>query len=247
MSGTDKAWELWGQLDPYYGVVTDDRFKRGHSDDMRRQFFDSGEQYVSDVLASAQRRFGATSHRRALDFGSGVGRLAIPFSKRFSTVVGVDISDAMIAEAKRNCDEFNVTNVSFVKSDDQLSRLDGTFDFINSYVVLQHIPVSRGMRLVDCLLARLEVGGIAMLHFSFERRLSRFVAFKYFMKHYVPGARFLYNLSRNQPANRPSMEMNEYSMVKVVEAFNRNGVSEVNVSLETFDDVVCARLMGQRT
>jgi tRNA/tmRNA/rRNA uracil-C5-methylase (TrmA/RlmC/RlmD family) len=44
-------------------------------------------------------------------------------AQRFETVVGVEISAAMISEAQRNCQSFAVWNVEFVKSDEH--RLAG--------------------------------------------------------------------------------------------------------------------------
>ena len=48
----------------------------------------------------------------ALDFGCGVGRLVLPLARRYRTVVGIDISDAYIAEAVRNRDKHGLTNIS---------------------------------------------------------------------------------------------------------------------------------------
>ena len=69
--------------------------------------------------------------------------------------MGVDVSDAMLAEAKRNCRERNLDYVSFVKSDDRLSCLEGTFDLIHSLIVFQHIAPRRVEVLVRGLLARI--------------------------------------------------------------------------------------------
>ena len=80
--------------------------------------------------------------------------------------MGVDVSDAMMAEAARNCRERKITNVSFVKSDDRLSRLEGTFDLIHSIIVFQHIAPHRVELLVRGLVSHLEPGGVGALHFT---------------------------------------------------------------------------------
>jgi 2-polyprenyl-3-methyl-5-hydroxy-6-metoxy-1,4-benzoquinol methylase len=246
MQGTDKAWELWGRLDPYYGVVTDDKFKRANLNGNREEFFASGEEYVRDLIAKMRNSFGTPPFRRALDFGCGVGRLTIPLANRFSEVVGVDVSESMIAEAQLNCSQFNVSNISFVKSDDKLSGLSGSFDFINSYVVLQHISRPRGMKFIERLLGMLSVGAVAMLHVSLERRLSPKGAAKYFAKHHLPGARLVFNILRGERLARPSMKMSEYSLVNVIELFGKCGIPDVIVTLENYGDVLSARIMGRR-
>ena len=247
MQDTDRAWELWGQLDPYYGVLTDNKFRRENLTNTRQEFFASGDLYVSELLAKAQASCGQLSFHRALDFGCGVGRLVIPFSKRFGEVVGVDISESMMAEARRNCAEFNASNISFVRSDDDLSNVTGTFDFINSYVVLQHIPRARGSIIIEQLLKRLNIGGVAMLHISLERRLSPGDTLRYFAKHYLPGTRLIYNLLSGQKLARPSMAMSEYSLLGTIELFAQYGLHDVMVTLENYGRVMSARLMGRRT
>ena len=62
--------------------------------------------------------------RSALDFGCGVGRLLVPLARRCPSVVGVDVADSMLAQARARCDAVGVTNVRLLKSDDRLSRVD---------------------------------------------------------------------------------------------------------------------------
>src|SRR5271163_1663522 len=73
---TDIAWEEWGRRDPYFGVITDPRFRRAEMDDaVRREFFQSGESHVHGVLATIRKHLHPTfAPRTALDFGCGVGR-----------------------------------------------------------------------------------------------------------------------------------------------------------------------------
>ena len=54
----------------------------------------------------------------ALDFGCGVGRLVIPLAKISTSAVGIDVSESMLAEARKNCELNSVHNIDLVKSDD---------------------------------------------------------------------------------------------------------------------------------
>jgi tRNA/tmRNA/rRNA uracil-C5-methylase (TrmA/RlmC/RlmD family) len=96
------------------------KFRKENIEENRKEFFESGAEVVSGVIDMAVRHFGQFNLGSALDFGSGVGRLTIPLAQRFKTVVGVEISAAVISEAQRNCQSFAVWNVEFVKSDDHL-------------------------------------------------------------------------------------------------------------------------------
>ena len=86
---TDVEWEKWGRQDPYYGVITWDKFRADKLDDAAlADFFDSGERHVGNVLASCRRyidpQFAPT---RVLDFGCGVGRV----TRYWSGYAGLEI------------------------------------------------------------------------------------------------------------------------------------------------------------
>ena len=43
-----------------------------------------------------------------------------------------------------NAERLDVANAEFALADDRLSKAPGEFDFVTSYIVLQHVPVRRG-------------------------------------------------------------------------------------------------------
>jgi SAM-dependent methyltransferase len=166
---TDLEWELWGQREPYFGVLTDDRFRRERMDSGARSvFFRSGIEHVDKLLETCRQSFGGgLSPRRVLDFGCGVGRVLIPFARVVDEVVGVDVSRSMLAEARRNCDGEGLQNVLLVESDDTLSNIDGKFDLVHSSIVLQHVRPERGRVLFRALVGRVSPGGVGALHLTF--------------------------------------------------------------------------------
>src|SRR6266404_4403273 len=131
---TDVAWEEWGRRDPYFGVITDPKFRSsGLNENSKREFFESGESHVHGVLATIRKHIDpGFTPRTVLDFGCGVGRLLVPFAKIADRVVGLDVSSSMLQEAQRNCDDRQLRNVRLFVSDDALSLLTGTFDLIHS-------------------------------------------------------------------------------------------------------------------
>jgi|AntAceMinimDraft_15_1070371.scaffolds.fasta_scaffold94863_1 ubiquinone/menaquinone biosynthesis C-methylase UbiE len=172
---TDREWEKWGKRDPYYGVVTHEKFRRHNiTDEAKNEFFDSGRKHISHVLDVCRRHFGHDfTPNKVLDFGCGTGRLIIPFAEIAEHVVGLDVSDSMLEEALKNCNRNSVKNVTLLKSDDNLSRLEGRFDFIHSFIVFQHIPVERGKRIFEKLLTRLEYEGICVIQFTYSKTVFR--------------------------------------------------------------------------
>jgi len=53
---TDNDWEEWGRRDPYFGVITDPKFRSGKiTEDAKREFLASGESHVHGVLATIRK------------------------------------------------------------------------------------------------------------------------------------------------------------------------------------------------
>lgn len=166
---SDVQWEQWGKQDPYFGVYSESRFSKDQIDNHREEFFATGTKMVDVLLDRAKRYFGPLPTGRVLEFGSGVGRMTVPLARHFGSVVGLDISPHMIAEAIENCKKFDISNASFVISDDELSKATGMFDLVLSYIVLQHIEPERGLKIIDRLLSRVSPGGIAVVQASVRR------------------------------------------------------------------------------
>lgn len=171
MGTTDAAWEAWGKVDPYFGVVTDPKYRRDNlTEDGKQEFFDSGVGHVNYVMYLIHRYIDANyKPHRALDFGCGVGRVLMPLARMAEAVVGLDVSPSMIAEAKRNVAQAGLNNVEILPSDDALSHLKGSYDLVHSCLVFQHIPVERGLKLFQRLLDHVAPGGIVTIQFIFAK------------------------------------------------------------------------------
>jgi 2-polyprenyl-3-methyl-5-hydroxy-6-metoxy-1,4-benzoquinol methylase len=172
---TDVEWEKWGKNDPYYGVITHEKYRSQNlTEETKMEFFESGRRDINFVLEVCRRHFDQSfSPIKVLDFGCGVGRLVIPFAEIAEHVVGLDVSDSMLKEARNNCNEYSVQNVSLIKSDDNLSSLDGKFDLIHSFIVFQHIPIERGRRIFTNLLKHLKEGGICAIQITYSKAIFR--------------------------------------------------------------------------
>lgn len=269
---TDNDWEYFGKTDPYWAVVTNEKFHRENFNDKAKDFFfQTGEEYIAHMFEIIRSHIDADfKPERALDFGSGVGRLVVPLSGRCSEVVGVDVSDSMLKEAERVVGERKLPNISFVKGDDGLSRVEGCFDFINSYIVLQHIPVERGEKILHRLLDLLNDGGVGVLHFTYSRSGESPVEA-------VPGTRLLsrwkgalrknvgklYRFCRRMSdkmrpggnrnndadisASPPSMQMNKYNLNYVLHQLQEAGVRRVHMEFTDHSGTYGTILFFQRT
>src|ERR1700721_2350631 len=153
---TDTEWQAWGMRDPYFAVLTNPKYRTDAlTPDGKQEFFASGRRTVNSVLETCRGYFGANfSPQRVLDFGCGVGRLSIPFAAQAREVVGMDVAESMLAEARLNCDAQHCHNVPLVLSDDTLSRAPGTLDLVYSGLVLQHIGIAGGRKLFAVLVGK---------------------------------------------------------------------------------------------
>jgi len=168
---TDDDWVQWGERDPYFAVITDPKYRNNQiTQAAKKEFFDTGSWHAAYVF-DACRRFvdPAFAPSRALDFGCGVGRVALPLAERVETVVGLDVSPAMLAEARRNAESRGVSNVEWQLSDDVLSTVQGRFDLVHSCITFQHIDTPRGRQLFARLLELLDEGGAGAIQVTYGK------------------------------------------------------------------------------
>jgi 2-polyprenyl-3-methyl-5-hydroxy-6-metoxy-1,4-benzoquinol methylase len=102
--------------------------------------WDHNRQYQKEVLSRAARR------GRALDLGCGTGELTRSLALRSRSVIGVDASGGMIAEARRR--NWGL-NIEYAEADAEafLRGRRAEFDFIASVAAFHHMDEGRMLRL----------------------------------------------------------------------------------------------------
>jgi 2-polyprenyl-3-methyl-5-hydroxy-6-metoxy-1,4-benzoquinol methylase len=232
---TDLAWEQWGRRDPYFGVITLPQFRRqAMTEAARGEFFESGQVHVRFVLDYIRHFIDAHfAPRRVLDFGCGVGRALLAFAAAAPQVTGVDISPSMLKEARRNCDRQQLANVQLLLSDDQLSHVTGTFDLIHSCIVLQHIPVARGRRLLTRLLALLQPGGVGAVQVTYGKAqyTDNYGAAAVETAPVSPKAEATAarSIAASEGNSDPEMQMNAYPMNQILFLLHQSGIRRMHV------------------
>jgi SAM-dependent methyltransferase len=174
-SDSKHLWETVARHQPYWGVITLDKYLAENLGERTLEdFFASGEEYVGWVFDTITSQLCPNFRPdAALDFGCGVGRVLIPLAPRCGSVVGVDVAEGMLREARSNCDARELANVGFVCSDDSLHGVGGPFGLVHTFIVLQHIPPRRGYDLVKKLLGLLDADGVGVLHVPYGSRDTR--------------------------------------------------------------------------
>jgi len=133
-----RDWDELGELDPFWAVLSDRSRQFGRWE--LKEFFETGEAEIDQLLSVAELLGYPASRIRALDFGCGIGRLTRPLATYFQECTGVDISGTMVTKARELSGP--LTNCSFIVNEGTgLSRVSNdSIDCVVSKLVLQHLP-----------------------------------------------------------------------------------------------------------
>lgn len=246
---TVDTWKHFGKEDPYYGVLSDQKYKSENisSEDLRG-FFATGEEFVAETLQRINRLYGSDlSNSAILDFGCGVGRLAIPFS--FVTnkkTVGIDVSPEILEKAKVHAMEMEAEHVEFLLSEGKTLPQTDKFDFINSYIVLQHIETKIGMSLIQKLLEKLEIGGIVQIQATYGNNWPKIKYYHYYLRANYSLYNFVYSSLKNRNLKaEPMMQMNPYDPKVLFKLFSKYSNS-IHIELTDHTGFLGASYMFKR-
>jgi ubiquinone/menaquinone biosynthesis C-methylase UbiE len=149
-------WERFARDDPMFFITGWER------DWTREEFFASGR----EIVGWFDRWIEPVERGRMIEIGCGLGRTAVAWAERFERVDGVDISPAMVEQARELGPPENVS-FELVPGDGSLSFDDDAFDFAFSFAVFQHV---RDERLIATYLRSLgrvlRPGASAVLQFD---------------------------------------------------------------------------------
>jgi SAM-dependent methyltransferase len=153
-------WEAFGSDDPLWAVLTEPSARGGRWD--LNEFLARGEQEVAEALDELERLGVSPAHGRALDFGCGVGRLTQALADRFERCDGVDIAASMIAEARRINRHGARVHYHVNDAPDLELFPSDTFDFVLSFIVLQHMEPRYATGYIAEFVRVLKPGGVAL-------------------------------------------------------------------------------------
>lgn len=155
-----EQWTALGESEPYWSVLSSDRYRMERIGENESDFFASGADSDRIIDVFCQRTSVAPPRGTCLELGCGVGRVTPFLARRFDRVVGVDISDGNLKVAETHLRKAQVHNVSLVLLQD-LKQLQQTeeIDFFYSILVLQHNPPPVIAKMLQIALHKLRPGG----------------------------------------------------------------------------------------
>jgi len=108
----------------------------------KKKFEESGEKDFNELIMQDQflkDRAGPFKEKTLLEIGCGIGRITEFLANEFKEVIGLDISDKMIASVKERLKD--KVNVRFFATDGITYPLSSeSVDIVFSFIVFQHMP-----------------------------------------------------------------------------------------------------------
>ena len=172
-----RDWDYLAEKDALWAILTDASKANGKWD--IAEFMATGDAEIETVMDHLARiNCTPMTNGSALDFGCGVGRLTQSIATRFTSCIGVDISRQMIQRAvllnrHAHCRYVAHSNI-------RLPFADGSFVFIYSNIVLQHVPRCLSMEYLREFVRVLAPDGVLVfgVQDSFAVRDSRSLLFR---------------------------------------------------------------------
>ncbi|HEV7428857.1 MAG TPA: methyltransferase domain-containing protein [Thermoanaerobaculia bacterium] len=242
----DRKWEVFAEREPFFAVFTDPKFlSANRTANQEREFFDSGELLVDSIFHTIRKRLTSDfAPESVLEYGCGPGRLAIPFARRSGSVTAVDRSPAMLAVARREAAKQNVGNIHF-KTAAEFAPSARKFDLVNSYLLFQRLPPSRGLVLFRELVGRIGSGGVGVFHFLCRGAASRGVRLTRAMRERAAVVNGIVNIARQKPFGEPFIPSHAYDLDEVFRILVEAGFENSHVAFEDHEEMTSAILFVQ--
>ncbi|AVH71769.1 class I SAM-dependent methyltransferase [Nostoc sp. 'Lobaria pulmonaria (5183) cyanobiont'] len=176
-------WNERAKKDAFYYIET--TFYDGDID----AFFALGEERTKLIVDPILTQLlPSASNASVLEIGCGLGRFSRALSKRFRSVIAVDVADEMIRQAKELSSEEQYANLKFYTNDGtSLSLIESeSVDFVFSYEVFQHMPSLKVILNNFTEIRRvIKITGKALIHLRTET-VSPLTKFQIFAKSHLP-------------------------------------------------------------
>jgi 2-polyprenyl-3-methyl-5-hydroxy-6-metoxy-1,4-benzoquinol methylase len=249
MKNSDNEWEKFGKDEPYYSIKCSERFRKKQLDEnSMAEFFKSGEDFIKFIFESIKTYVDPSfSPRNSLDFGCGVGRCSIPLAKICPHVVGADVSESMLKEAKKNSQARMVSNLDFIKSDDSLSQIQNTFDLIISFEVFHNIPNKRGYKIFKNLIDHVSENGVLAIDFLFYKEGASVIKIIGKLRKIIPLLNNIVNLILGRPIMEPFIEKNPYDINKLLYISYKKACHNIHVEFFSRANMYHIFLFSQKT
>jgi SAM-dependent methyltransferase len=229
---TATDWEKLARDNAYWAVLNEKQFAGRPTADTLAAFFARGVRDVKGFQSEIKRIFPEFSapFTRIIDFGCGVGRLLIPMAREARHAFGIDVSETMRELTIENALSFGLTNVTCLADCSDLLKVGVKANWVNGYLVFQHIEPRRGYYILNDLLQCVAAGGYVSLHFPLFKTSDRREYFNdrvmYFRNDYYYTETVFIDRDNYE---HPDIQMYDYDANTLIALFHKNEIDRVHL------------------
>jgi ubiquinone/menaquinone biosynthesis C-methylase UbiE len=234
----DQRFEHFAAREPYFAVLTAPQYLRAQlTPERERQFFATGQDTVDWLFRVIERRIDPRfSPMSTLEYGCGIGRLAIPLARRPGSVTGVDRSPAMLNAARREADRHGVSHIH-LQTPDELFASDRKFDFVCCVHVLQRMPPAEGLVVLRRLLDRVASGGIGIFQVPYAIAQPSTVRGLRWLREKSAVVNGAVNTARGKPWADPFIPTHAYELESFLRTFEAASIPSPLMLRDRQDDL----------
>jgi 2-polyprenyl-3-methyl-5-hydroxy-6-metoxy-1,4-benzoquinol methylase len=235
-SGIDPRWESFASREPHFAVLSAPRFlQRNLTPETEREFFASGEALVAWMLGVIDAALvPAFAPMTILEYGCGIGRLALPLARHPASIVAVDRSPAMLARARQEAELSQLGHIRF-QTPETLFAADSSFDLVVCYHVLQRLPHAAALALIRRLASRLAPGGVGVFQWPCRSSASALVRASRRMRESVPGVNAAVNALRGKGSGDPFIPTRLFDLSRTLREFDARAFRATHVALQPME------------
>ncbi|MBI3886894.1 MAG: class I SAM-dependent methyltransferase [Opitutae bacterium] len=227
---TRRHWDRLADTDALWAVLTtpDKKGNRWPID----EFFATGRTTVDAELAGVRALCPDLESGAALDFGCGVGRLTQGLAPHFARVVGIDLSEKMLARAREHNRHGDRVRYLHNPHPDLRLLADNQFDFVYSLITLQHMEPEYAKAYIAEFVRVAAPGGAILFQVPSQRPAEKPIGPLLTSSpelFYKRARRRLRRLWRIWFVTEPLMEMHALPRAEVEALLGRSGAEILNV------------------
>lgn len=149
-----EVWQSLGEQDADWAVESRPERKHGGWKGHEDEFYETGRLRVMQALSLVP----GVGREKAIDWGSGTGRLSFTLAQEFEWVTCVDISTSMQSALAERAEERGIANLDLTLVGDFVGEAD--HDFGLSLITMQHFPDRETVRsAIEAMVQSLKPGG----------------------------------------------------------------------------------------
>lgn len=190
-----KIWTEYGNNDPFWSVITSEKFRLEKIESTKDEFYSSGKNTCLQFIECLKRNdFIISKNMTCLELGCGTGRVTAHLATYFDKVLACDISKPHIKLAEENLKD--IKNIEYINVVTPNELLDiKKVDVIFTVIVLQHNTPPLIHEYIKNLLSILKNGGVAYFQvptykknysFSIKKYLNNLDRYKTMEMHAIP-------------------------------------------------------------